>query len=271
MQKEGKSGSFIKRHVVGALALPILFAYVYYLPSWPYFLALLAVVAVLAMWEFHRMYRVPASLSVPGIVIGTAFFYLSCRYPEYFVHGVLISMFLLLALRLFLASAPAGCMSEVGPVALGFFYIAFFLSFQWLLVSGENGLKYIFLLYISVWLADSMAYYIGTYLGRHKLYPAVSPKKTVEGAFGSLAGGALGAIIMNNISDIPDLSGAGAIAIGTMLGIAALVGDLIESMFKRDAGVKDSSNFIPGHGGMLDKIDGFLVAGPVLYLILRWF
>jgi len=271
MPKEAKSGSFIKRHVVGALVLPVLFAYVYYLPSWPYFFALLAVVAVLAMGEFHSMYRVPARLSVPGMVIGAALLYLSCRYPEYFIHGVLIGLFLLLVLRLFLVPTPAGCMSEVGPVALSFFYIAFFLSFQWLLISGENGLEHILLLYVSVWLADSMAYYIGTYLGRNRLYPAVSPKKTVEGAFGSLAGGALGAVIINKIYDIPDLSVAGAAAVGTTLGIAALVGDLIESMFKRDAGVKDSSNFIPGHGGILDKIDGFLVAGPMLYLIVRWF
>lgn len=271
MQKEGKGGSFIKRHIVGVMILPVLFVYVYYLPAWPYFLTLLGVVAVLAMWEFHGMYRVSARLSVPGMAIGAALFYLSCRYPEYFIHGVLIGLLLLLTLRLFLASTPAGCMSEVGPVALGFFYIAFFLSFQWLLMIGEDGLQYIFLLYLSVWSADSMAYYIGTYLGRTKLYPSVSPKKTVEGAFGSLAGGALGAVIINNIFDIPDLSGAGAAAMGAILGTAAMIGDLIESMFKRDAGVKDSSNFIPGHGGVLDKIDGFLVAGPVLYFIVRWF
>jgi phosphatidate cytidylyltransferase len=271
MQKEGKGSSFVKRHVVGALVLPVLFAYVYYLPPWPYFLALLAVVALIGMWEFNSMYRVPARLSVPGMTIGVALFYLSCRYPEYFIHGVFIGLLLLMTLRLFLSATPSGCMSEAGPAALGFFYIAVFLSFQWLLMTGENGMEHIFLLYISVWLADSMAYYIGTYLGRNKLYPAVSPKKTVEGGFGSLAGGALGAVIIEYIFDIPGLSVAKAAAVGTTLGIAALIGDLIESMFKRDAGVKDSGNFIPGHGGILDKIDGFLVAGPVLYLIVRRF
>lgn len=160
-------------------------------------------------------------------------------------------------------------MSDIAPVTLGFFYISFFLSFQWLLRTGENGLQYIFLLYISVWLSDSMAYYIGTYMGRNKLYPAVSPNKTIEGAYGSVIGGILGVVIIKNIFHITRLSITGTIAIGTILGIAALTGDLIESMFKRDAGVKDSSNFIPGHGGILDKIDGFLVAGPVLYFIVR--
>jgi phosphatidate cytidylyltransferase len=271
MRKEGKSSSLIKRHVVGALILPFFFAYIYYLSPIPYFLALLGLAAVIAMWEFYVMYKVPVKLYIPGIMIGSALFYLSCRYPEYFISGVFISMFLLLFLRLFLKATPAGCMSDIGPIGTGFFYIAFFLSFQWLIRTGDYGLENIFLLYISVWFADGMAYYIGTYMGRYKLYPAVSPNKTVEGAVGSLIGGALGAVIIKTVFHLPHISTNGAIAIGAILGIAALTGDLIESMFKRDAGVKDSSNLIPGHGGILDKLDGFLVAGPVLYFIVRYY
>jgi phosphatidate cytidylyltransferase len=157
-------------------------------------------------------------------------------------------------------------MAEIGPLGVGFFYIAGFLSFQWFL--REQGKEYIFLLYASVWLADSAAYYIGTYIGRNKLYPAVSPNKTFEGAFGSILGGAIGALIMKLIFNIPDLTIISAIGIGAVLGFAALIGDLIESMFKRDAGVKDSSSIIPGHGGILDKLDGLLIAGPFLYLAL---
>jgi phosphatidate cytidylyltransferase len=71
--------------------------------------------------------------------------------------------------------------------------------------------------------------------------------------------------------EIPGLTASAAISIGIVIGIATLIGDLIESMFKRDAGVKDSSSIIPGHGGLLDKIDGLLVAGPVLYLMMRYF
>jgi len=270
-RKQGKNSSFVKRHVVGALALPVFVAYIYYLPPWPYFMALLAAVAVLALWEFYVMYRVPLKLYLPGIIIGAALFYMSCCYPEYFFYGVFSGLFSLLLLRLFLAPSPSGSMSDIGPVATGFFYIAVFLSYQWLLRTGENGLEYIFLLYISVWLSDSMAYYIGTYMGRRKLCPSVSPNKTVEGAIGSVAGGVLGAVIVKNIFHIPGLSVSRAAAIGIILGTTAVAGDLIESMFKRDAGVKDSSNLIPGHGGVLDKIDGFLVAGPALYFIVRYF
>ncbi|RJQ21530.1 MAG: hypothetical protein C4560_03490 [Nitrospiraceae bacterium] len=271
MQNKGGNSSFVKRHIVAAAVLPLFIAYIYYLPPLPYFLALLTLAAMYAMWEFYVMYKVPAGLYVPGVLIGGALFFISCLYPEYYVDGIFAGLFILLTLRLFLASTPAGCMSEIGPVGVGFFYIAGFLKFQWLLRSGDLGLQYIFLLFLSGWLSDSMAYYIGTYLGRHKLYPAISPNKTWEGALGSVIGGALGAVIAITVFDIPTLSIKGAIAAGSVLGIAALTGDLIESMFKRDAGVKDSSRLLPSHGGILDKLDGLLIAGPVLYLIVRHF
>ncbi len=271
MQNEGKNNSDVKRHIFAAFVLPVLFAYIYFLPPLPYFLALLMVVSMIAMWEFYVMYKVQARLYIPGVFIGGFLFYLSCRYPAYFLDGIFISLFLLLIFRLVFVMTPSGCMSEVGPLGVGFFYVSGFLSFQWLLRTEILGLEYIFLLYVSVWLADSMAYYIGTYMGRNKLYPAVSPNKTFEGAFGSILGGILGAVIIKIVFGIPGLTNMGTIAIGATLGITAIVGDLIESMFKRDAGVKDSSNFIPGHGGVLDKLDGLLVSGPVLYLIVRYF
>jgi phosphatidate cytidylyltransferase len=271
MQKERKSSSLVKRHIIAACILPGLIIYIYYLPVLPYFLALLVVVSMIAMWEFYSMYKVPVQLYVPGVLIGGVLFYIACRHPAYFLDGIFISLFLLLLLRLFLVLTPVGCMSEIGPLGVGFFYVSGFLCFQWLLRTEVLGMEYIFLLYTSVWLADSGAYYIGTYMGNNKLYPAVSPNKTLEGAFGSILGGVLGAVIIKIIFNIPDLSVLGAILIGALMGIMALLGDLIESMFKRDAGVKDSSNFIPGHGGVLDKIDGLLIAGPVLYLIVRYF
>jgi phosphatidate cytidylyltransferase len=229
------------------------------------------IVAVIAMREFYVMYRVPVQLYVPGLIIGSMLLYLSCRYPDYVLQGIFISFFVLLIMRLFMMRTPSGSMSEIGPLGVGFFYIAGLLSFQWLLRKEPYGVNYVLLLYFSVWLADSTAYYIGKYLGSHKLYPSISPKKTVEGALGSLAGGAGGAVFAKSILDIPEISFGSAVVTGCVLGGSTLLGDLIESMFKRDAGVKDSSGIIPGHGGLLDKIDGCLVSGPVLYVIVRYF
>jgi phosphatidate cytidylyltransferase len=257
----------LTRIIAAALILPFLVAYIYFLPK-NYFLGLLVAVSMIAMKEFYIMYKVPARFWVPGVLIGGVLLYVSCIYPAYFQYAIFISLLLLLLLRLLSVKTPAGAMSEIGPLGAGFFYISGFLSFQWFLRNEIHGMENIFLLYTSVWLADSAAYYIGTYMGRNKLYPAVSPNKSFEGAFGSVLGGAIGAMIIQVIFSIPEFTVMKALIIGAIMGLAAVIGDLIESMFKRDAGVKDSSNLIPGHGGLLDKIDGFLIAGPILYLLL---
>ncbi|MBI5195746.1 MAG: phosphatidate cytidylyltransferase [Nitrospirae bacterium] len=256
------------RLTTAAIVLPPLIAYIYFLPPFPFFLALLAAVNILALREFYIMYKVPDKLYIPGLLTGCVLFYISCRHPAYFPDGIFISLFLLLVIRLFLWKAPSGCMSEIGPLGVGFFYVSF-LSFQWFLRGEPSGLAYIFMLYASVWLADSLAYYIGKHFGKHKLYPAISPKKTIEGAFACVLGGAVGAVIIKLFFGLHIFTIPGAAAAGALLGIASMTGDLIESMFKRDAGVKDSGSLIPGHGGILDKIDGFLIAGPVLYILLR--
>jgi phosphatidate cytidylyltransferase len=269
MQNKEKTGFNFKRVVMAAVVLPLLISYIYYLPPM-FYLGLLVVVAVLAMREFYIMYKVPVHLYVPGLVIGGLLFYLACRYPSYVSGGIVGAFLLLLVMRLFAGKTPSGSMAEIGPLWTGFFYIPGFLAFQWLLRGKTDGVGYVLLLYFAVWLADSMAYYIGKYLGRKKLYPSVSPNKTVEGAIGSLLGGAGGAFIAKSTLNIPEISVAGAVMAGIVIGMSTIVGDLIESMFKRDAGVKDSSGIIPGHGGLLDKIDGLLVSGPVFYILVRY-
>ena len=111
-----------------------------------------------------------------------------------------------------------------------------------------------------MWVSDSVAYYAGKGLGKRKLYTAVSPHKTIAGAVGSVAGGALCALLLS-YAFIPLL-------IGIIIGVTTIIGDLVESMLKRDAGIKDSGVLIPGHGGILDKIDGVLFGGPILYFLL---
>jgi phosphatidate cytidylyltransferase len=240
----------LKRIIVALFIVPILVAWIYFLPPFPYFLALLVGVGMLAMREFYVMYGVSQKLSVDAIFL---------------------VFFLILFLRIVVIKTPSGSMSDIGPLGVGLLYICGFLSFQWLLRTEDYGMEYLLLLYASVWIADSMAYYIGTYMGRNKLYPAMSPNKTIEGALGSIIGGAISALSATLILDIPGLTVSNSLFIGAILGTATVIGDLIESMFKRDAGVKDSSNLIPGHGGILDKIDGLLVAGPVLYFVMRYF
>jgi phosphatidate cytidylyltransferase len=259
-----------KRVIVALFILPVLVAWIYFLPPFPYFLVLLIGVGMLALREFYVMYGVSQKLSGPSVIVGGILLYILCRYPLISLDAICIVFFLLLFLRMVFIKTPSGSMSDIGPLGVGLLYICIFLSFQWLLRSEAFGLKYLLFLYTSVWIADSMAYYIGTYMGKNKLYPALSPNKTIEGALGSIIGGAIGALVINLGLNIPVLTITGSLLIGAILGTVTIIGDLIESMFKRDAGVKDSSNLIPGHGGILDKIDGLLVAGPVLYFIVRY-
>jgi phosphatidate cytidylyltransferase len=133
---------------------------------------------------------------------------------------------------------------------------------------GVYGREALMLVLIVVWASDSAQFYAGRLFGRHKLSPTVSPNKTVEGAAGGLVAGiavmiALGRLWLPALP-IWWLAGAGAVVVG--LGIA---GDLFESLLKRSAQVKDSSGLIPGHGGVLDRIDALLFVGPGFYLFLR--
>jgi phosphatidate cytidylyltransferase len=258
------------RLVVALITVPVLIAYLLFLPPYPFFLVLLVSAGVVALHEFFTMYNVPRILAIPGVTAGGVVLYIACLHPAYFVDALFLGLFLLLFLRIIAFGTPSGSMTDIGPLAVGFLYICGFLSFHWFLRTETFGLEYIFLLYTSVWIADAMAYYVGTFVGRKKLSPSISPNKTYEGALGSLLGGAAGALIIFFIFDIPDMTATMTFMIGAALGTVTIIGDLIESMFKRDAGVKDSSSLIPGHGGLLDKVDGMLIAGPVFYFIIRY-
>ncbi len=271
MQDKAKMSSGMKRLAAAAVAAPVFIAYVYYLPAFPYFLGLIIAAGMIAMRELFNMYRVPAGLNIASVAAGGLLLYVFCQYPEYAIHGILLAGIALILHRMFWADTPDGSMSDLGPVGIGFLYIAICMSFHWSLREMENGLAYTFALYFSVWLADTMAYYIGSSMGRHKLCPSISPKKTVEGAAGSILGGILGVVLAKVLFDISTMSFLCAAATGIVMGLTALTGDLIESMFKRDAGVKDSGTLMPGHGGIFDRIDGMLVSGPVLYFIVRYF
>jgi len=206
-----------------------------------------------------RLNRVMKYLGIAwGVVVMTAFFF---SLADMYVLS-LVQVLFFLGLRLFISKEPSASMNETACVLLGLFYVPGLLSFQ--LSLALRSPQWIILLYASVWAADSMAYYVGRNLGRHKLYEAMSPNKTVEGAVGSVIGGVIGAGIIKVLL-ISELDIARVALLGASVGAATIIGDLVESMLKRDAGVKDSGTIFPGHGGILDKIDGSTFAGPVLF------
>ncbi len=137
----------------------------------------------------------------------------------------------------------------------------------------QAGCIAVFLLAV-VWMADSGAYLVGTFFGRHKLAPKLSPKKTIEGFFGGIAGSVLSGIILYfTMGSLNRFFASGAlevIVVSVILSLACQIGDLAESALKRDAGVKDSGRTFTGHGGVLDMVDGLLFCIPIFYIYIRW-
>ncbi len=146
-------------------------------------------------------------------------------------------------------------------------YIGLLYSYMILLRNMPDGLDYIIYLVSVVWTNDIFAYLIGLPLGKHKLSPAVSPKKSIEGAFGAL----LGAVLMSvNIRFLLGIPVGKAIVVGVIVSVLAQVGDLVESLLKRELKAKDSGSILPGHGGILDRIDSFILTVPIFYLFVHY-
>lgn len=132
-----------------------------------------------------------------------------------------------------------------------------------------DGQEWLVVLLAITFATDTGAYAVGRLLGRHRLAPAISPNKTVEGAIGGLALGAAAAIGVPMLLDVGTRM-PGPLLLAALVPLGAMAGDLVESALKRRLGVKDMSGLLPGHGGLMDRLDSLLVAGPCLYWIVRW-
>ena len=167
---------------------------------------------------------------------------------------------------------------NLGATLLGVFYLGIFGSTLvgirefYPNIDGlyNHGGYLIISIFASIWICDSAAFFGGTAFGKHKLFPRVSPKKSWEGAIFGFVFVILAMILAKNIV-LDFLSLKDAIVIGFIIGTLGQIGDLIESLLKRDAGIKDSSNLIPGHGGIFDRFDSLFYSSPIIYLYLTYF
>jgi phosphatidate cytidylyltransferase len=154
--------------------------------------------------------------------------------------------------------------TDLTVVLFGIGYVCLFLACLVFLRDQAGGVKWIFFILFVLWLGDSGAYCVGKAIGRRKLLPAISPNKTVEGAVGGLLASLLTGFACKTIF-LSELPGVHCFLLTLAIALAGQVGDLCESTFKRERGVKDSGNLLPGHGGILDRIDSLLFAAPVAY------
>lgn len=234
------------------------------------------IITVLCLWEYFRIafaghdpivsfaFKCWGYLAGAGVV-GSAY------------HGDFKLMVMILSVCLIGTAASSILRFKItqdAPVVavkqiFGVIYIAVFLSFIVLLRASPDGPYWVFFLMWVISWGDTGALYAGSTLGRHKLCPAVSPKKTVEGSVGGLAANLVFAWIFKLLF-FSSMSGLTCTVLALSVGAVGQIGDLFESEFKRAAGVKDSGAILPGHGGLLDRLDALILAAPVAYILKEY-
>ena len=264
-----RGAALLKRGLSTLVLLPVFVWIVMGAPIWV-FGATVVLVASLGQWELTGMFeragiRVFRALGLVGGTLVTASFALPIS-ERFAFTGVL-----LLTLCAMLWPPREGHIDWQGMTvtAFGIAYVNWLLGYAFWLRDLQAGKEWVLLLVLVTWLGETAAYLVGSALGRHALAPLISPKKTVEGAAAQLVVSVVAALIARAWF-FPALPLSGAVLVGLMLGVVGQVGDLVESALKRSVGVKDTGRLIPGHGGMLDRVDALLFNAPMVFLYIKF-
>jgi phosphatidate cytidylyltransferase len=267
----------------------IMLAVIFWLPPTGLYVFLNVVVAR-AIWEFYviceakglQSYKVWGVIGAVALVSGSWFVFGTQSYQSHGDFGSVaydfeICILLVFALGVFIRQFPQKLNPEgietMAVTLFGLIYVAWLCNFITRInFATENGRYWVMYLVVVTKFTDIGAYLTGSTIGRHKMIPRISPKKTWEGTAGGMVfalAGSLGCFFW-----LPKIAADGmvmwqAVVLGLLLGAAAVIGDLAESLIKREAGVKDSSHILPGHGGALDLVDSLLFTAPLLYVYIR--
>jgi len=262
----------LKKRVITALCgFPLLIAVVWF--GEPWFSLLAAILGLLAVFEF---YRLVAASKVPPLtyfgLIWTLLFILSPHFNYDLFMPLLLTSIVILPLIWFLLrpQKEQAFASWVWTIA-GSLYVGWLLSYLVALRGLDAGRDWVFFALFITFASDTSAFFVGRALGRHRLAPRISPGKTWEGAIAGVFGAIIGSLffVLPTPLHLP-LSYWQAILLGLVVSIFGQLGDLVESLFKRNMGVKEASKLIPGHGGALDRIDSVVFAGIVVYYYVIW-
>ena len=256
------------RLAVAAPFIPILYLLIAIAPP-PLFFLLVAAAILRAQFEFYKLYYREEKTS-PAVYFGLTcgclilcLFYLHAP-PIFFGASAFFVLMAILIFNLFLFREIRLTLLDSSVLYMGIFYLVGFLGHLILIRQRPGGVPFIFFLLFVVWGNDAGAYYVGRSIGGKKLYPAISPGKTVSGSIGGFVIGGIAGALCKIVFHLP-FSWLEVIALSQTLVAVGQLGDLVESMFKRSAGVKDSGGLIPAHGGLFDKLDGVAFAAPLLY------
>ncbi|MDD2310795.1 MAG: phosphatidate cytidylyltransferase [Desulfuromonadaceae bacterium] len=236
------------------------------------FACLMALFTAVGIVEFYRMALPERRLELwLAALAGSALVFIPLADNDKLIIPVIGLLFIAFSLLfLFRVRTIDTAAREVAFALLAFLYIPFLLMHLVQLRQTPFGIEWLLVIMLIVMTNDSAAYYSGSAFGKHRLYPLVSPKKSIEGAVGGLIG-SLGGTILAKFTFFPQLTLADAVATALVIGIVGQAGDLFESLLKRSFGVKDSGSIIPGHGGLLDRMDSILFAAPITYYYVLFF
>lgn len=276
-----KDNSFLIRLRTGAILVVIAVAAIV-LGGYVLWGVLLAV-SLIGLMELYRavgVHKSPAAAS--GYVTAAAWYGILLwkemlsegdAFPYTILSPVLIAAFIIILLAVYVFAFPKYNSEQITMVFFGFFYVALTLSYIFL-VRGLPGGKYtVWLIFIGSWGADTMAYLVGRSIGKHKIVPVLSPKKSLEGFIGGVIGAALIGVIYalifkNSLTEeFPNPVFSFAV-IAAAASIVSMIGDLAASAIKRDKQIKDYGKLLPGHGGILDRFDSVIFIAPIVYYLL---
>ena len=267
-----RTSNLLARVITAAFALPVIFAIIWF--GGPLVSIAVAAIAVVGVLEFYTLlsmrWRSPATLIGLGLtalfLIGAAFFLIGAAFFAQVVLPVLAAATVVLCLGvLYLKQRQQ--LKFVGPVmwgGLGAFLIAWPLCHFILLRDLLEGRYWVFYSLATVFAADTGAYFVGKAVGRHKLAPRISPNKTMEGAGGGIAAAVVLGTLAHSLMGLPGAL-APIIVLSAIVALVSMLGDLAESYLKRRVGAKESGKLLPGHGGVLDRLDSVVFAVPLVY------
>ncbi|MCA1797306.1 MAG: phosphatidate cytidylyltransferase [Geobacteraceae bacterium] len=257
------------RIITALIALPLVVVLTLFASTGIFFTATLVLV-VLAVLEALYVFRPQADVALKGLVLGggLGIYTSACWYPSLFAQVFSIAFLLLGTFYLLRFKDIVLVINDCAVVLLVWAYVPVLFSYTVLLHALPNGHELVFMVLLMTMLCDTSAYFAGTRWGKHRLYPAVSPKKSIEGAVGGICGAVFAALVSKWIY-VPEFSFFTALGFGIVIGVFAQVGDLFESLLKRSAQIKDSGQLLPGHGGMLDRLDSLLFTFPLAYLYVK--
>ena len=259
----------LKKRIVTALwGIPLLVVAIWFDEPIPWFTVFAGIWGVLAVYEFYAITGISRIrwITVFGVIWTALFIVRPHINVEVYYPLLAITMALVPMVYLLLYRSRKKIFSTWVWTVIGIIYVGILLGYlvDLRLVAGRN---WVFLAILATFASDTFAYFIGRAFGRHRLAPGISPHKTWEGAVAGIAG-AVGAAFLFTLSwplQLPIDYGQ-AVLLGVLISVFGQFGDLLESLLKRHTGVKDSGTFMPGHGGLLDRMDSVVIAGVVVYL-----